>query len=152
MQKISVAILNDIIRYLDNDLIEFYTDNYQKNKYLKESLFDYVSYYVQTDILDKDPEGLSKLLTLKMRARTRRKMRYLQKCKDDVDLCICSPVNCRNLISTIAPACTSVRLKRSINVDLASSGVLEPRIIRITSSILSQAMINPSRIWARFSA
>ena len=30
MQKISVAILNDIIRYLDNDLIEFYTDNYQK--------------------------------------------------------------------------------------------------------------------------
>ena len=34
MQKISVAILNDIIRYLDNDLIEFYTDNYQKNKYL----------------------------------------------------------------------------------------------------------------------
>lgn len=88
MQKISVAILNDIIRYLDNDLIEFYTDNYQKNKYLKESLFDYVSYYVQTDILDKDPEGLSKLLTLKMRARTRRKTRYLQKCKDDVDLCI----------------------------------------------------------------
>lgn len=86
--KISVAILNDIIRYLDNDLIEFYTDNYQKNKYLKESLFDYVSYYVQTDILDKDPEGLSKLLTLKMRARTRRKTRYLQKCKDDVDLCI----------------------------------------------------------------
>ena len=77
MQKISVAILNDIIRYLDNDLIEFYTDNYQKNKYLKESLFDYVSYYVQTDILDKDPEGLSKLLTLKMRARTRRKTRYL---------------------------------------------------------------------------
>ena len=81
MQKISVAILNDIIRYLDNDLIEFYTDNYQKNKYLKESLFDYVSYYVQTDILDKDPEGLSKLLTLKMRARTRRKTRYLQNVK-----------------------------------------------------------------------
>ena len=43
MQKISVAILNDIIRYLDNDLIEFYTDNYKKNKYLKESFFYYVS-------------------------------------------------------------------------------------------------------------
>lgn len=86
MKKISVAILNDIIRYLDTDLIKFYTDNYQKNKYFKESLVDYVSFFVQTDILDKDPKGLSKLLSAKIKTRNRRKTRYLQKCKDDVDV------------------------------------------------------------------
>ena len=45
MQKISVAILNDIIRYLDNDLIEFYTDNYQKNKYDRQFFLIYLSYF-----------------------------------------------------------------------------------------------------------
>lgn len=86
MQKISVAVLNDIIRYLDENLVKFYIDGYEKNKCFKESLLDYVSYFVQTDILDKDPEGLSKLLTVKIKARNKRKLRYLQKCKNDVDM------------------------------------------------------------------
>ena len=59
------------------------------------------------------------------------------------------PVNWRKRISTIARDCISVRLKRSIKPAIASFGVLAARIIRITSSILSEAMIKPSRICAR---
>ena len=62
------------------------------------------------------------------------------------------PVNWRNLISTMARAWISVKEKRSIKLFFASSGVLDARIIRITSSIWSLAMIKPSRIWARSSA
>ena len=49
----------------------------------------------------------------------------------------------------MARDCISDRLKRSINPAIASFGVLAARIIRITSSILSEAIIKPSKICAR---
>lgn len=86
MQKISAAIISDIIRYLDSDLIEYYEKHKEKNKSFYSSLFDIVLYNVQTEMLDKEPDGLVKLLTIKMRSRMRRKSRYLIKCKNDIDL------------------------------------------------------------------
>ena len=62
------------------------------------------------------------------------------------------PVNCLNRISTIAFDCISDNLKRLIKFSLASSAFLEALIILITSSILSDAIINPSKICARSSA
>ena len=58
------------------------------------------------------------------------------------------PVSARRRISTIAWACTSVSSKRSISSCLAIWTLLEPRMIRITSSILSRAFRSPSKIWA----
>ena len=51
-------------------------------------------------------------------------------------------------MSTMALACTSSRLKRFIKASIASCGVFEARIILTTSSILSLAMISPSKICA----
>ncbi len=72
--------------------------------------------------------------------------------------CSCSifsrskPVNARRRISIIACACTSSRPKRSIRRSFASAPFFELRIILITSSILSKAISNPLKIWARSSA
>ena len=62
------------------------------------------------------------------------------------------PVNCLNLISTIALDWISVKLNSLIRLVLASSAFDEALIISITLSILSEAIINPSSIWARSSA
>ena len=63
-----------------------------------------------------------------------------------------SPVNWPKRMATIALACLSVKLKRSISAVCASTGVLEARINLMTSSIWSEAIINPSRICALSSA
>ena len=62
------------------------------------------------------------------------------------------PVSARRRISTIALACTSVRSNLAINSSFAVWTFLDPRIIRITSSMLSSAISNPCKIWARSSA
>ena len=62
------------------------------------------------------------------------------------------PVRARSLISTIACACTSVKPNLSIKFNLASAVVRLPRIILITSSMLSSAMIKPCKMWALSSA
>ena len=62
------------------------------------------------------------------------------------------PVSARRRISTIACACTSVRAKRSIRRVFASGVLALLRIMLMTSSILSNATNNPSKIWARSSA
>ena len=62
------------------------------------------------------------------------------------------PVSARRRISTIACACTSVSEKRSIKRSFASWVFLLLRIMLITSSILSSAVNNPCKIWARSSA
>ena len=56
------------------------------------------------------------------------------------------PVSVRRRISTIACACASDSSKRLINSAFAICTVLEPRIIVITSSILSSAINNPCKI------
>ena len=62
------------------------------------------------------------------------------------------PVNWRSLISTMARDCISDREKRSIKRSIASAGLLDDLMIAMTSSILSEAIIRPSKIWARSSA
>ena len=62
------------------------------------------------------------------------------------------PVNARKRISMIAWACTSVKSKRSTKRCFAMLPFAEPRIMLITSSILSSAFNNPCKIWARSSA
>ena len=59
------------------------------------------------------------------------------------------PVSVRRRISTIACACASESVKRSINLAFAIWVFSEPRMIRMTSSMLSSAFKSPSRIWAR---
>ena len=63
-----------------------------------------------------------------------------------------SPVSARRRMSTIACDCTSDKPKRSINSAFAACTLSEPLMMRITSSILSSAMSNPSKMWARSSA
>ena len=58
------------------------------------------------------------------------------------------PVNARRRISTIAWAWTSDRPNLLINSCFAIWTFWEPRIILITSSILSSAISNPSKMWA----
>ena len=62
------------------------------------------------------------------------------------------PVRAFNRISTIAWDCASDKPKRSINAIFASCVVRLPRIIAMTSSILSKAIIKPCKIWALSSA
>ena len=62
------------------------------------------------------------------------------------------PVRARSLISTIAWDWASESPNRSINCVLASATLAEPRIIRMTSSIWSNAISRPCKIWARSSA
>ena len=62
------------------------------------------------------------------------------------------PVNWRKRISTIARVWISDKPKRSDNLSLALSGLADDLIISITSSMLSDAMIKPSKICARSSA
>lgn len=62
------------------------------------------------------------------------------------------PVRARSLMSTIACACTSVSSNASIKPSFAICVFFEPRIMRITSSMLSRAISNPCKIWARSSA
>ena len=58
-------------------------------------------------------------------------------------------MSCERRISTIAFDCSSSNSKRCSRLRCASAGVLLARMIRTTSSILSHAMINPSRMCAR---
>ena len=73
-------------------------------------------------------------------------------------ICSCSsfsrskPVNARRRISTIACACTSVRPKRATKPSFAACVFALPRMILITSSILSSAISKPCKIWSRSSA
>ena len=69
-----------------------------------------------------------------------------------LNLSCSNPVNCLNLISTIAFAWTSDKSYSFIKFFLASSALEDFFIISITLSILSDATINPSRIWALSSA
>ena len=69
-----------------------------------------------------------------------------------LNLSCSKPVNCLNLISTIALDWRSDNLNLLINFSLASSGLFEPLIKAITSSILSEAIIKPSNICALSSA
>ena len=70
----------------------------------------------------------------------------------DRSLSCSKPVSWRKRISTIALACNSLSLKVSISFCRASSALSEARISRITSSILSDAIMRPSSMWARSSA
>ena len=63
-----------------------------------------------------------------------------------------NPVSWRKRISTMALAWISLNSKRLMSFWRASSGLEEPRMIDITSSILSEAIISPSKMWARSSA
>ena len=62
------------------------------------------------------------------------------------------PVNCLNRISTIALDWISDKLKRVIKFSLASSAFFDALMILITSSMLSDAIISPSKICALSSA
>ena len=62
------------------------------------------------------------------------------------------PVRVFRRMSTIACACASDNPNRSIREFFASAVVRLPRIMEITSSMLSNAMINPCKICARSSA
>ena len=62
------------------------------------------------------------------------------------------PVNWRSLISTMARDCISDKEKRSIKRSIASAGLFDDLMMAMTSSILSEAIIRPSKIWARSSA
>ena len=59
-----------------------------------------------------------------------------------------NPVRARRRISTIAWAWTSSSSNFSMSSAFAACTVLEPRMIRITSSILSSAINNPFKICA----
>ena len=67
-------------------------------------------------------------------------------------LSLSSPVSLCNLISRIAFAWISENLNFAINSVRATFASFEARIILITSSILSSAILNPSKIWALFLA
>ena len=69
-----------------------------------------------------------------------------------LNLSCSKPVNCLNLISTIALAWTSESENSFIRFSLALSALDDDLIISITLSILSEAIINPSKIWALSSA
>ena len=62
------------------------------------------------------------------------------------------PVRALRRMSTMAWDWASLRPKRSIKCCFASWTVWEPRMIRITSSMLSKAISKPSKMWARSSA
>jgi len=79
-------------------------------------------------------------------------MRFISSAYSVSNFSLSRPVNARNLISTIACACTSVKSNAAIKPSLAICVVLEPLIILITSSMLSRAINNPCKIWARSSA
>ena len=59
------------------------------------------------------------------------------------------PVSWLKRISTMALLCSSSNSKRCSKLRCASVGVLLARIMCTTSSMLSQAMIRPSKMWAR---
>ena len=59
------------------------------------------------------------------------------------------PVSCDKRMSTMALLCSSSSSKRFSKLRCASDGVLLLRMICTTSSMLSQAMMSPSRMWAR---
>lgn len=86
MKNISGAIITDIIKYLDSDLVTFYNEHRTKNKGYDNSLFDLVMFIVQSEMLDKDPSSLSKFTTAKLKYRTTKKNRYLKRCKNDIDM------------------------------------------------------------------
>ena len=79
-------------------------------------------------------------------------MSFLISSYSDLSLSCSNPVNCLNLISTIAFAWTSESLNFLIKLFLASSAFFEAFIKAITSSILSEAIIKPSSIWHLSSA
>ena len=62
------------------------------------------------------------------------------------------PVSARRRISTIACACASESPNSLISPSLAICTFCEPLIIWMTRSILSSAIIKPSKMWARSSA
>ena len=62
------------------------------------------------------------------------------------------PVSALRRISTIACACASERPKRSMSLALAAATFSELLIMLMTSSILSRAIIKPSKMCARASA
>ena len=59
-----------------------------------------------------------------------------------------NPVSCERRMSTMAFDCSSSSSKRFSRLVCASDGVLLARMMCTTSSMLSQAMINPSRMCA----
>ena len=63
-----------------------------------------------------------------------------------LNLSCSKPVSCLSLISTIALDWISDSLKLVINLFLASSALDEDLISAITLSILSEAIIKPSKI------
>ena len=62
------------------------------------------------------------------------------------------PVRARRRMSTIAWDWASLKPNRSINCCFAIWTFSEPRMMRITSSIWSNAISKPCKIWARSSA
>ena len=79
-------------------------------------------------------------------------IRFISSSNSFSSFSLSSPVRARRRMSTIACACASESWKRSINSVFASCTVWEPRMILMTSSILSRAMSSPCKIWARSSA
>ncbi len=77
---------------------------------------------------------------------------FLSSSNSSLNLLCSRPVSCLRRISTIALDCISVSSYFEERFSLASSGVFDFLIILITSSILSEAIINPSKICALSSA
>ena len=77
---------------------------------------------------------------------------FIKSSNSPLNLSCSSPVNCLKRISTIALDCISLNLNSEINLDFASSAFDDDLIKEITLSILSEAIIKPSKICALSSA
>ena len=73
-------------------------------------------------------------------------IRFISSAYSASNFSLSKPVRAFRRISTMACACASDKPKRSIKLTFASAVVRLPRIIAITSSILSKAMIKPCKI------
>ena len=92
------------------------------------------------------------LLSLSLKISLRSFINSNKPLNSSLNLFCSRPVNCLNLISTIAFDCVSDKLNSFIKFFLASSALEDFFIISITLSILSDAIIKPSKICALSSA
>lgn len=84
MKNISVAIITDIISYIDPKFVSFYDMNKEKSKYYMDSFNVLVEDILQNNIADKEPSALSKYATSKAKVRNVKKSRYYVRCENDV--------------------------------------------------------------------
>ena len=95
---------------------------------------------------------ISILRSLLLKISFKSKIVFLSSLNSSLNLLCSRPVSCLSLISTMALDCISVKLYFEERFTLASSGVFDFLIMLITSSILSEATIIPSKMCALSSA